>query len=55
MVQVFTVVYYAPYVEFGHRTASGRYVAAQPFFRPAYEQTYQVIIELLRRELANVA
>jgi HK97 gp10 family phage protein len=50
VVQVFTVVEYGPYVEYGTR-----YMQAQPFFRPAYEQTYQVIIALLKRELANAA
>jgi HK97 gp10 family phage protein len=49
-VEVFTIVEYGPYVEFGTR-----YMQAQPFFRPAYEQTYQYIIALLKREIANVA
>ena len=50
LVEVFTIVEYGPYVEFGTR-----YMQAQPFFRPAYEQTYQYIIALLKREIANVA
>ncbi len=48
--EVLTVVEYGPYVEYGTR-----YMRAQPFFRPAYEQTYQVIIALLKREIAQVA
>lgn len=40
--EVFTVVEYGPYVEYGTR-----YMAAQPFMRPAYERNYA-------RTLANI-
>lgn len=41
-------VEYAPYVELGHHTTSGTYVAGKPFLRPAAEdhgEEYRQIIE----------
>lgn len=43
-----TNVYYAPYVELGHRTRNGGHVAARPFIKPAIEKNqseYRQIFE----------
>ena len=42
-----TNVEYAPYVEMGHHTRSGSFVAAQPFLYPAFEKNAQVLKEKL--------
>ena len=43
-----TNVEYAPYVELGHHTTGGTYVAGKPFLRPAAEghaSEYKAIVE----------
>lgn len=43
-----TNVEYAPYVELGHHTSSGKHVDGKPFLRPAAEghaQEYKAIIQ----------
>ena len=47
--EVFTIVEYAGYVEYGTI-----YMNAQPYFRPAYERNYQLIIAMLAKELATL-
>jgi HK97 gp10 family phage protein len=46
LIEVFTIVEYAGYVEHGTR-----YMRAQPYFRPAYEQTYQEVIAVVARAM----
>lgn len=46
LIEVFTVVEYAGYVEWGTR-----YMRAQPYFRPAYEQTFQEVIQLIAQTM----
>ena len=47
-----TNVEYAPYVEMGHHTASGSYVAPQPFLEPAVmehvDEYKQMVMECLQ-------
>ena len=47
-----TNVEYAPYVELGHHTSSGKSVAAKPFLRPAAEghtEEYKAIIDRIMK------
>lgn len=47
--EVFTVVNYAEFVERGTV-----HMNAQPYFRPAYERNYQLIIQMMKAELATL-
>lgn len=50
IVEVFTVVEYGPYVEYGTR-----YMAAQPFMRPAYERNYANIVAQVAEAIRRVS
>ena len=48
-----TNVEYAPYVELGHHTSGGKFVAGKPFLRPAAEghtDEYRQIIQQVMRD-----
>ncbi|MFP4538727.1 MAG: hypothetical protein ACLFPA_10550 [Dichotomicrobium sp.] len=51
--------FYAAFVEHGYRTAAGRLVAAQPFFRPAVElarmEVRSIVADRIRLEIGNAA
>lgn len=47
-----TNVEYAPYVELGHHTSGGKFIAGKPFLRPAAEghtEEYKNIIETVMK------
>ena len=46
-----TNVYYAPYVELGHHTRSGSWVAPKPYLRPAVEDHRKEYETIIRTEL----
>ena len=47
-------VEYAPFVEFGHHTASGSKVAEQPYLRPAFENHRAEIENVIKTELGKI-
>lgn len=40
-------------VEMGHRTRSGSFVAARPYLRPSAEETFDFLVERIRRRLES--
>lgn len=50
-VYIGTNVYYAPYVEMGHITPSGKHTPAKPFLRPALEQHGKVYTGIIKKVL----
>ena len=51
-----TNVEYAPYVELGHHTSSGKFVAPKPYLRPAAEnhgEEYQKVIKACLAQAVN--
>ena len=48
-----TNVEYAPYVELGHRTSSGKHVAGKAFLRPAAENHTGEYKAILQNEMKN--
>ena len=49
-----TNVEYAPYVELGHTTNSGKFVSPQPYLAPAIEEHMDEYKEIMQDELQNV-
>ena len=53
MSTVYVGAYYAPFVELGHMTPSGRYVAPRPFLRLALEDTAQSWPQIVQTAFAH--
>jgi len=49
-----TNVKYAPYVELGHHTVSGSFVAPKPYLRPAVENHREEYARIIKSELSRV-
>lgn len=49
-----TNVEYAPYVEFGHHTSSGKLVSGKPYLAPALENHISEYREVFEKELEKI-
>ena len=46
-------VYYAHWVEFGHKLPGGGHFAGKPFLRPAFDKNKNKVVLVMRREMAR--
>lgn len=49
-----TPVEYAPYVELGHHTTTGRFVAPRPYLLPALEEHVSEYEQVIKSELSKL-